>query len=98
MTSKRPGLPIILGTAISLISITATLFALDARYLHAAQAQEAFQRATGERELGDLENQRQLILLEIGTLTDDSQATRDRRDYLKARLQIIEARLLAIKQ
>jgi hypothetical protein len=74
------------------------MFAFDARYWHAAQANEVLDRAAVQRELGDLEAQLQLATLELEYIEDsDAPGHATRRDYLRARITVITERLLELR-
>jgi len=86
------------ATAVGMTTLIGILFGIDARYLHQAEAAEAFQQASIERERGDLETQLKLAQLELKSLRGrEDDESKDRRDYLKARITVIEQRLIELQ-
>ena len=79
-----------IGTAI--IAIVAAIFAVDARYMHDAEAADKHQQEAVDRERGDLETQLRIAKLELKQTTDA-----DEKEYLKAKISILEERLLELR-
>lgn len=79
-----------IGTGI--IAIIAAMFAVDARYQHGVEASEQFQQSAEDRERGDLETQLRVAKLELKHAKDA-----DEKEYLKAKIAILERRLLELR-
>jgi len=93
---------IVVGLIITLVTITV---AIDARYLHEAQAGELFSQQAIEVERGDLETKLELIELELkhinvirGYSEREAEEAESRKEYLEQRRIIIENRLMDLKK
>lgn len=88
------GLPVgaLLKSAGAVIAVVTAMFAVDARYMHDAEAADKHQQEAIDRERGDLETQLRIAKLEIKQTSDP-----DEKDYLKSKIAILEERLLELR-
>lgn len=90
-----------IGIGTGAIALVGALFAFDARYLHAEEASKIFSQAQVEDQRDNLEWRIADAELELEFLTKDpapDENSERRMEYLKARIEMLEKRLLELEE